>query len=278
MDLRRAHAIVTGGSSGIGRALVHQLAARGARVSIIALDDADLAAARDEHAHRAGAVTLHPADVGDESQVTRAVAAASEHHGPCRVLITSAGIARPGHFLELDSDQFEQQMRVNYFGTLNSVRAVVPSMIEQGGGSIVAISSAAGLLGVFGYSAYGPTKYAVRGLCEVLRTELKPHGIHVGCAYPTDVDTPQFAGEQPFLPLETKAISGTVKPISADVAALAIVRGIEKRRANIFTDRNTTILDRLVRMAPGITQRWLDSRVASVTKAEEPRVRRRTVK
>jgi len=266
MQFRGAHAIVTGGSSGIGRALVHQLAARGARVSIIALDDADLAAAKEEHAARAGAVTLHPADVSDETQVTEAVAATLEHHGPCRLLVTSAGIARPGRFLELESDQFEQQMRVNYFGTLNAVRAVVPSMAEQGAGSIVAISSAAGLLGVFGYSAYGPTKYAVRGLCEVLRTELKPHGIHVGCAYPTDVDTPQFAGEQPYLPDETKAISGTVKPITADQAALAILRGIEKRRADIFTDTNTTILARLVRVAPGLTQRWLDSKVASVNR------------
>ena len=106
----------------------------------------------------------------------------------------------------------------------------------------------------------------MRGLCEVLRTELKPHGIHVGCAYPTDVDTPQFAGEQPYLPDETKAISGTVKPITADQAALAILRGIEKRRADIFTDTNTTILARLVRVAPGLTQRWLDSKVASVNR------------
>lgn len=264
MALPLAHAIVTGGSSGIGRALVHQLAHRGARVSIIALDDADLAAARVEHASRANAVTIHAADVTDEAQVREAVADTFEHHGPCRLLVTSAGIARPGRFLELDSGQFERQMRVNYFGTLNAVRAVVPAMIDQGGGSIVAISSAAGLLGVFGYSAYGPTKYAVRGLCDVLRTELKPHGIHVGCAYPTDVDTPQFAGEQPYLPEETKAISGTVKPISADQAAQAILRGVEKRRANIFTDTTTSILDRLVRMAPGLTQRWLDSRVASV--------------
>jgi 3-dehydrosphinganine reductase len=137
-------------------------------------------------------------------------------------------------------------------------------MAERRQGAVVAISSAAGLLGVFGYSAYGPTKYAVRGLCDVLRTELRPHGIYVGCVFPTDVDTPQFAGEQPYLPAETRAISGTVKPISADVVADAILRGIGKQRANIFTDRTTTVLDRLVRMAPGLTQRWLDRRVASV--------------
>ena len=80
------------------------------------------------------------------------------------------------------------------------------------------------------------------------------------------VDTPQFAGEQPFLPDETRAISGSVTPISADKVATAILRGIDRRRANIFTDPTTTILDRLVRVAPGITQRWLDSKVAGVAK------------
>ncbi len=259
------HAIVTGGSSGIGRALVHRLADRGARVSVVALDDADLAAATTEHAGRDGAVSTHAADVGDVHQVSAAVAAAVERHGPCDLLITSAGIARPGHFLELDGEQFERQMRVNYFGTLHAVRAVAPTMVERRDGSIVAISSAAGLLGVFGYSAYGPTKYAVRGLCDVLRTELKPHGVYVGCVFPTDVETPQFAGEQPYLPAETRAISGTVKPISAEKVADAILRGIAKRRANIFTDATTTVLDRLVRIAPGLTQLWLDHRVATVT-------------
>jgi len=262
MDYQDAHTIVTGGSSGIGRALVNRLADHGARVSIVALADDDLSIVADEHAHRSGAVSTYGADVGDEPQVSAAVAAAVDEHGPCELLITSAGIARPGHFLDLDTEQFEQQMRVNYFGTLYAIRAVAPSMIERRAGSFVAISSAAGLLGVFGYSAYGPTKYAVRGLCDVLRTELKPHGIYVGCVFPTDVDTPQLAGEQPYLPDETRAISGTVKPISADKVANAILRGIDRRRANIFTDPATAALDRVVRIAPGLTQRWLNRRVA----------------
>lgn len=267
MDYHGTHAMVTGGSSGIGRAVVGRLIDRGARTSIVALPDADLIAVASEYAE-SGAVTTHGADVGDESQVQAAVAEAVEHHGPCDLLITSAGIARPGHFLELAGDQFERQMRINYFGTLYAIQAVAPSMIERRRGGIVAISSAAGLLGVFGYAAYGPTKYAVRGLCDVLRTEFKPHGVYIGCVFPTDVDTPQFAGEQPYLPAETKAISGTVKPISADKVADAILRGIDRRRANIFTDPTTTVLDRIVRVAPGLAQRWLDRRVASVAERQ----------
>ena len=268
MEYSGAHVIVTGGSSGIGRALVGRLFERGSRVSVLALDDEDLAAVAAEYSGRGDRVTTHPVDVSESSQVRTAVAEATRIHGPCELLVTSAGISRPGHFLELTDEHFERQMAVNYFGTLHSIRAVVPSMVERGTGSIVAVSSAAGLLGVFGYSAYGATKYAVRGLCDVLRTELKPKGVYVGCVYPTDVDTPQYAGERPFLPEEALSISGTVKPISADAVAVAILKGIDRQRANIFTDSTTAALDRLVRMAPGLTQRWLDHRVGLVTEKE----------
>lgn len=262
MEYRDTHVMVTGGSSGIGRALVGMLVDRGARVSILALDDADLKTVAEEYSDRLRTVSTHPVDVTDLHQVTAAVDEATELLGFCRLLITSAGISRPGRFLELDDEHFVRLMDVNYFGTLHAIRAVTPRMVELGVGGIVAISSAAGLLGVYGYSAYGATKYAVRGLCEVLRTELKPHGIYVGCVYPTDVDTPQLAGEQPFLPDETRAISGTIRPIPAEKVARAILAGVDRKRADIFTDPTTMILDRLVRTAPGLTRRWLDSRVA----------------
>ena len=81
-------------------------------------------------------------------------------------------------------------MEVDYFGTLHAVRAVVPSMIERQRGHLVLVGSTAALIGVFGYSAYAPAKYAVRGLAETLRVELAPHGIVVACVYPPDTKTP----------------------------------------------------------------------------------------
>ncbi len=266
MQYRGVHAVVTGGSSGIGAALVALLVGRGANVSVVALDDDDLRSVETDRPGATGSVQICGADVGDEDQVRSAIALAVDRFGPCDLLVTSAGISRPGRFLEMPDGEFERHMRVNYFGTLYAIRAVAPSMIERRSGRIVAISSAAALLGVYGYAAYGSTKHAVRGLCDVLRTELRPHGVYVGCAFPTDVDTPQFAGEQPFLPEETKAIAGSVHPRSADDVAAAILRGVDRRRANIFTDPTTRFLDRLVRMAPGFTQRWLDAKVASVAR------------
>ena len=159
-------------------------------------------------------------------------------------------------------------MDVNYFGTVNVVRAVVPAMIERRHGSVVGVSSAAGLVGVFGYTAYAPTKFAVRGFLESLRGELLPYGIHVGCSFPPDTDTPQLADENRFKPTETKAISGTIKPLSAEHVAESIVDGIEKER---FRDRSRRVDARrsakIVGLAPGLVSRVMDRPV------KEPRSR-----
>ena len=97
-------------------------------------------------------------------------------------------------------------MDVNYFGTLNAIKAVVPSMIERHHGIIVGVSSAAGILGMFGYTAYSPTKFAVRGLLESLRAEMKPHNVAVHCVFPADIDTPQLEFENRTKPNHQKPL------------------------------------------------------------------------
>ncbi len=104
------------------------------------------------------------------------------------------------------------------------------------------VSSAAGLIGVFGYSAYAPAKYAVRGLMDTLRAELEPRGIHVACVYPPDTDTPGFERENETKPPETVAVSGTIKVMSPAKVAAKIVRGIEKDHAHITADAQTALL------------------------------------
>ncbi|HEY4375788.1 MAG TPA: SDR family oxidoreductase, partial [Acidimicrobiales bacterium] len=197
------HAIVTGGSSGIGLATARALAERGLAVSILARGADRLERAADEL--RASGASVHTAacDVSQGPEVRDAIAGLEAAGGPCTVLVTSAGLARPGHFLELEDSVFREMIEVDYFGTLHAIRAVAPGMVERRAGSIVAIASAAGVLGIFGYTAYGPAKFAVRGLMESLRDELVPHGVHVACVFPPDVDTPQLADENRFKPAET---------------------------------------------------------------------------
>lgn len=264
--LSGAHVLVTGGSSGIGLATAQLAVERGARVSLMArrADVLDEAAAT---LRACGAkVSVAAADVADAAQVAVAVSALTGAQGPVDVVVCSAGQARPGYFQELDPDLFRQMMDVNYFGTVNVVREVVPAMIERRGGSIVGVSSAAGLVGVFGYTAYAPTKFAVRGFLESLRGELAPYGIHVGCSFPPDTDTPQLADENRFKPKETKAISGTIKPLSAERVAKSIIEGIEKERFAIIPDASTKGLAKIAGVAPSLVTRVMDRSVKKARK------------
>jgi 3-dehydrosphinganine reductase len=242
-----AHVLITGGSSGIGLATAHRVIARGARVSLIARDASRLATAEDaleaDHGD-ATRVAAEPADVTDRERFESALALLVAQFGPVDVLVTSAGAARPGHFESLSGDVFAEQMALNYFGTLFPIRAVVPSMVERGRGHLVLVSSTAALLGVYGYSAYAPAKFAVRGLAETLRSELKPHGVVVSCAYPPDTDTPGLAAENATKPAATARISSAIKVRSPERVAKAIVRGIEHNRFVITADPSTAVLAR----------------------------------
>jgi 3-dehydrosphinganine reductase len=254
--------LVTGGSSGIGLATARLAVGRGAKVSLVARRADVLDSAATAIRAEGGQVAVAAADVADAAQVTTAVSALTDALGPVDVVVCSAGQARPGYFQEeLDPDLFRSMMAVNYFGTVNVVRAVVPSMIERRHGSVVGVSSAAGLVGVFGYTAYAPTKFAVRGFLESLRGELLPYGIHVGCSFPPDTDTPQLEDENKYKPKETKAISGTIKPLSAERVAKSIVEGIEKERFMIVPDASTRGLAKIAGLAPGLVAKVMDRSV-----------------
>lgn len=261
--LAGAHVVITGGSSGIGLETARLAESRGARVSLVARD-ADRLAAASASMERAITAT---ADVTDPDSVHEAFARLAAAQGPCDVLITSAGSSHPGYFEQLDDAVFREQMEVDYFGTLHSIRAVVPSMIERGRGHLVTVSSTAGLIGVFGYSAYAPAKFAVRGLTETLRAELVPHGIVVACVYPPDTRTPGFDAENALKPPETERISAAVKPRDADHVAKAIVSGIEKNRLVITADVQTAALAHAAGLLGPYLRRTMDSQVRKVRKA-----------
>ncbi|HNT23988.1 MAG TPA: SDR family oxidoreductase [Anaerolineales bacterium] len=256
-------ALVTGGSSGIGLAVARLLAERGMDVWLLARRAellqsalADLASLRQSPGQRFDALSV---DVTDATQTAAAVAKI-EKIGIPDLVINCAGVARPGYVQELELDVFRQMMEVNYFGTLHTVKAVLPGMLMRGSGYLVNIASLAGLVGVFGYTAYGASKFAVRGFSDALRAELKLHGIGVSLAYPADTDTPQLAYENQFKPPETKAVSGGSGLMTTEAFAKILLRGITRGQYMILPNFEGKLLYWL----SGIFDLYQDQIVAGV--------------
>jgi 3-dehydrosphinganine reductase len=261
------HTVVTGATSGIGLATTRALLDAGAQVTAIGLDDN---AANRLAAERLDNLLVSPADVRREDELSTAFKHARNRFGAVQSLICCAGIAKPGYFTDLTTDDHRRHMDVNYFGTLLSVQQAVPDLTAAGRGSITCVSSAAGFLGFFGYGAYTPTKFAVSGLCEVLRQELKPLGITVTAVYPPDVDTPMLAGETPLKPPELRALSNGANPLSAGQVAGALIKGTETGRPRVIPGGASI---RLVRFAsgavPGLLAHYMDRVIARAQRNPE---------
>ena len=226
------HVMITGGSSGIGKATARLYAARGYDVSILARrqDVVDAAVVEiDATRGSVGGRTIgYSTDVSDQDATSVTVSNVVSELGVPDILVTSAGIAVPGYFEDLPMENFRQHMDINYFGTLHALKAVLPAMRERGSGHVAMVSSGAGLIGIFGYTSYSPTKFALRGLAESLRGELKGDGISVSIVYPPDTDTPQLIEESKTKPEETKAMTASAKMWSPEDVASKIVKGIDK--------------------------------------------------
>jgi 3-dehydrosphinganine reductase len=270
MNFEQQHVIITGGSSGIGKATAQLLASQGANISIVARSPARLETARAE----IEAACLLPkqrvltfsADVSVRSQAEQAMQAAIEQLGAPDLLITCAGIARPGYFQELPIEVFEETMAINYFGSLYCLRAVLPAMEQCRKGHIVLVSSGAGLIGVYGYTPYSPSKFALRGLAESLRGELKGSGINLSIIYPPDTDTPQLAEENKTKPPETKAITASAETWTAEAIAREIVTGVQKNTFAIAPGLEMSILSKLHSLiAPGLN--WYFDRIVAKTRS-----------
>ena len=266
MSFSQQHAIVTGGSSGIGKAVALQLAQAGAHITIIARSQAKLDQAQAEilqaQATPTQKILSFSADVADRPQLSAAIEAAITQTAPPDLLITSAGMAHPGYFQALPLDLFERTMAVNYFGSLYALKVVQPVMAQHQQGHVVFISSGVGLMGIFGYSAYSPSKFALRGLAESLRGELKLQGISLSIVYPPDTDTPQLSQENLTKPAETKEIAATAQVWQPDAVAQKIVQGIERRQFAITPGLEMSLLARLHSLlGPGLN--WYFDRIVA---------------
>ncbi len=270
------HAVITGGSSGIGLALARRLTSAGWDLTILARDPTRLAAANSElmqlRRNPEQRIVSRSVDVADDEAVAEVVAAAIAMLGPPALVVASAGMVPPGRFDELPLEAFQRAMAVNYFGTLHLVRAVLPAMQQRGGGRIVMIASGVALVAFYGYTAYASSKFAVRGLAEALRSELAPDGIGVSIVYPPDTDTPMLSAELTSRPAITSRLAGGARMLSADAVAAAILRGIGRRRFAITPGWEMAGLSRFHSLVGPVLHRWwFDPLIARARRTGEDR-------
>jgi len=252
---------ITGGSSGIGLSAASLLAEAGASVLVFArgrerLEEAvlEIEGRRRSDSQRFASMQL---DVSDHQEVDRVMSRAVEGFGVPDLLINAAGKARPRHFEDISYEQFDGIMKTNLYGVWNTIKALVPHMKNRGG-HIVSISSMAGFVGVFGYADYGASKFAVLGLSETIRSELKRYRIRVSVLCPPDTDTPGFAVENRTKPEETKAVSGTARLMDPDDVARALLKGIRRGRFMILVNAEARLIYLVKRFAPSLLDRIMD--------------------
>jgi len=224
------HAIITGGSSGIGLAIAKSLSSRGTSVSLVARNRDRLASARDAvlaAGNGKASVATFSADVRDPDSLRQAIASAVDGFGTPDWAISCAGIVIPGIFVRQSLRDHEDQWRTNYLGSLHFVHFVLPYLEKAEKPKLVLIASGAAFAGLYGYSSYGPTKFAVRGLAESLRVELRPRNVSVTVAFPGDTDTPQLKAELKLRPRVTSELAGGGKAMSPEAVAKGIIAGAE---------------------------------------------------
>jgi 2-hydroxycyclohexanecarboxyl-CoA dehydrogenase len=185
-------AVVTGGGSGMGRAICLQLAEAGRRVAVLDINADAAAAVANEITAAGGTGTAVPVDVSDRTAIEAALGEVRSALGPVEIMVTSAGIEGFTEFLDITPEAWDRMMAVNLTGTFHCLQAAAPDMIEAGWGRIVTISSSSAQSGTRRMSHYVASKGGVIAFTKALALDLAPHRITVNTIPPGVIDTPMM--------------------------------------------------------------------------------------
>lgn len=258
--------LITGASSGIGEALALEYARRGCDLALLARREhrlAALAARVEQGGRRAIAIRC---DVSEDASVADAVLRAADALGGLDVAVANAGFGVSGRFDRLELDDYRRQFETNVFGVLRTVRAALP-FLARSHGRLAIMGSVAGYVAAAGMSPYAMSKFAVRGLADSLREEVRPEGVSVTLISPGFVDSEiRRTDRDGVFRDETPDPVPAWLRVPTPVAARQIVRAIERRRAEAVITAHGKALVLLARHAP--------STIRMLTRALAPRVRK----
>jgi 3-dehydrosphinganine reductase len=258
------HALITGGSRGIGLAVARLLWDKGYNLTLVARDEARLsriaASLQDETTLPHRVVQAIAVDLRDPRSAYAALSDGCVKLGPPDVLVCAAGIARPLEFDLLTVDDFRELLEVNFLAVVSTIKVALPQMKAARRGHIVLVSSGSALIGLYGQTAYGASKFALRGLAEALRAELCDDQIQVSICYPPNTDTDRLAAARLSAPPAGWAVMSGARTLPAEVVARAILAGIARNRFEIAPGLEMRILNRFHSVLKPLLFAGLDSK------------------
>ncbi len=262
-------AFIAGGSKGIGRAVAHEFVTRGGSVCIIARNRPDL----DRTAHDLSVARVNDTqtistiscDTTKMEELRPAMEEFIVNHGTPDYLMNFVGYAYPNYIEKLTYDDFRKNMEVNYFGQVAPILVMLPHYMKERKGHIVNCSSLLGFLGMTGYATYSPTKYAIVGLTESLRNELKPHNIRFSILFPPDTDTPGFEKENETKPAEVMIMSEGGGLMTAEQVGKKLIDGVLKKKFYILPGQSR-LLWSIARHFPRLTHFIMDGELKKAKK------------
>nr|WP_203770308.1 SDR family NAD(P)-dependent oxidoreductase [Actinoplanes nipponensis] len=251
-------AVLTGAASGIGEQLAHGLAARGSDLVLVDRDALRLDAVAEQirAAHPGRTVETLVADLSDRAAVVGAAEGIRERHPEIGLLINNAGMALGGRFDQVDLAQFEQVMAVNFTAPLLLIHHLLPALTAAPGGHLVNVSSLYGIIAPPGQSAYSASKFALRGLSEVLRGELLESGVGVTTVHPGGIRTriaesALIGAKVPAADVEPQQrVFAALLTYPPEKAAREILDAVQRRRARLLIAASAKIPDVLARLLP----------------------------
>jgi NAD(P)-dependent dehydrogenase (short-subunit alcohol dehydrogenase family) len=267
--------LITGAASGIGRATALAAAADGAVLLLTDIDPEGLAATVADVRRRGGEVAFAgAADVADIEAVVALAAEIHSGHGPMDVVMNVAGVSTWGPIERLAHSDWRRMVDVNLMGPIHVLECFVPPMIEAGrGGHVVNVSSAAGLFGLPWHAAYSASKFGLRGVSEVLRFDLRRHGIGVSLVCPGAVRTPlvgtvEIVGVDRDDPEVRRLIARFERhAVAPEHVAAKILEAIRRDRYLVFTSRDIQFGHWVQRLCPplyALAMRALNDRLVKI--------------